>query len=293
MSTATSKTLWKHMKCFSNNMHSTRAELLRDAFAAFNLSKISRQPVQRVTHMLSMKVCGIMSRVHGANSLMNGIWRICCFLSKQRTKLSVPTHMSQSQQLSSTCNFEGCPCGPCTLVNWVHACRHGWLQPHSFMPQEGVVRACLTGRLSRTALRSTAMRLLPPLAALVAPPPQKEVAVIPYAERPATVEALRRYGDNAAFHLPGRQVLAQHCALCNQWITSSSKMKQQFRLSHADIYQEFMRDACNLCSKFNSPSSPCPHWIQVQGAQAAPLSVYSVMANMHAPPTWPKVWTRK
>ena len=96
-------------------------------------------------------------------------------------------------------------------------------------------------------------------AAQAAPSTLTEVEVVPYAERPATVAALRRYGDNAAFHLPDRQVLARYCALCNQWTTSSSKMKQHFRLSHAEVYQEFMHDACNLCSKFNSPDSPCPH----------------------------------
>ena len=96
-------------------------------------------------------------------------------------------------------------------------------------------------------------------AAQAAPSTLTEVEVVPYAERPATVAALRRYGDNAAFHLPDRQVLAQYCALCNQWITSASKMKQHFRLSHAEVFQEFVRDACNLYSKFNSPGSPCPH----------------------------------
>ena len=73
------------------------------------------------------------------------------------------------------------------------------------------------------------------------------------------IEALRRCGDNAAFHLPDQQVLAKHCALCNQWITCTSKMKQHFRLSHAHAFREFMRDAGNPCSKFNSPGSPCPH----------------------------------
>ena len=83
-------------------------------------------------------------------------------------------------------------------------------------------------------------------AAQPAPSTLTEAEVVPYAERPATVAALRRYGDNAAFHLPDRQVLAQHCALCIQWITNASKMKQHFRLSHAEVFQECMRDACNL-----------------------------------------------
>ena len=92
-------------------------------------------------------------------------------------------------------------------------------------------------------------------AAPSAPTSQAQLEEAPYAERPTTTEALRRYGDNAAFHLPDCKVLAQHCALCNQRITDSRKMKQHFRLLHAEVYH----DACNLCSKFNSPGPPCPH----------------------------------
>ena len=81
----------------------------------------------------------------------------------------------------------------------------------------------------------------------------------PYASRPSTITAICRCGDNVAFHLPDRKVLAQHCALCHQWITDPSKMKQHYRLSHAEVYQVFMNDAAKLCSKFNSLGSPCLH----------------------------------
>ena len=157
--------MWmKHMRCFSNNMHSTLAEWLSDPFAAYNLSKTSKRPTQRVTRMLSTRACGVMSRVHGANSFMNEIWRICGFLSKPLIKLFMQTHVSPVWQLSTICIFEGCPCGPYMLINWVHDCLHDWLQPQSFAPQDGIAQACPTGLLSRTAPRSIVTRLLPPSA---------------------------------------------------------------------------------------------------------------------------------
>ena len=36
-------------------------------------------------------------------------------------------------------------------------------------------------------------------------------------------------------------------------------MKQHLRLSHASDYQQFFAPASRLCSKFNTPGSPCEH----------------------------------
>ena len=66
---------------------------------------------------------------------------------------------------------------------------------------------------------------------------------VPYAQRPHVVSAVRRHGDNAAFHLPDRHVLTHHCALCNQWSTVPGKMKQQYRLSHSATHETFAHPA--------------------------------------------------
>ena len=62
--------------------------------------------------------------------------------------------------------------------------------------------------------------------------------IVPYAQRPHVLSAVRRHGDNAAFHLPDRHVLTHHCALCNQWSTVRGKMKQHYRLSHSATHEE-------------------------------------------------------
>ena len=80
-------------------------------------------------------------------------------------------------------------------------------------------------------------------------------ANLPYAQRP--YEAMTRYGDNAAFHLPDRHVLTHRCALCHQWITEPGKVKQRYRLSHTRTYEQYLHPAANLCSGFNTPESPC------------------------------------
>ena len=72
---------------------------------------------------------------------------------------------------------------------------------------------------------------------------------VPYAQKPHVIRAVRRHGDNAAFHLPDRSVLTHHCALCNQWITVPGKMKQHYRLSHAATHEEFANPAAKLCSR--------------------------------------------
>ena len=70
---------------------------------------------------------------------------------------------------------------------------------------------------------------------------------VPYAQRPHVVSAVRRHGDNAAFHLPDRHVLTHPCALCNQWITVPGKMKQHYRLSHSATHEAFAHPAAKLC----------------------------------------------
>ena len=84
--------------------------------------------------------------------------------------------------------------------------------------------------------------------------------IAPYAQRPHVPSAVRRHGDNAAFHLPDRQVLTHHCALRNQWITVPGKMKQRYRLSHSATYEEFAHPAAKLWSRFNTSGSPCEHF---------------------------------
>ena len=83
--------------------------------------------------------------------------------------------------------------------------------------------------------------------------------IVPYAQAPHVVRAVRRHGDNAAFHLPNRHVLTHHCALCNQWMTVPGKMKQHYTLSHAATHGEFATPAAKLCSRFNTSGSPCEH----------------------------------
>ena len=82
---------------------------------------------------------------------------------------------------------------------------------------------------------------------------------LPYIDRPTVRSLLARHAENAAFHLKDRQRLQDYCALCSQWIASSGKLKQHFRLSHASDYQQFLAPASRLCSKFNTPGSPCEH----------------------------------
>ena len=81
-----------------------------------------------------------------------------------------------------------------------------------------------------------------PLGAHVAPSAQhvasETLQDVPYAKKPHVVCAVQRHGDNAAFHLPDRRVLAHHCALCHQWITVPGEMKQHHRQSHAAIHAE-------------------------------------------------------
>ena len=59
-----------------------------------------------------------------------------------------------------------------------------------------------------------------------------------------------------SIYLKDRQRLQHYCALCSQWIASSGKIKQHFRLSHASDYQQFLAPASRLRSKFNTPGSP-------------------------------------
>ena len=104
---------------------------------------------------------------------------------------------------------------------------------------------------------------LPSLGASVAPSEAQvesdTLQDVPYAQRPHVVSAVRRHGDNAAFHLPDRHVLTHHCALCNQWITVPGKMKQHYRLSHSATHEAFAHPAAKLCSRFNTSGSPCEH----------------------------------
>ena len=47
--------------------------------------------------------------------------------------------------------------------------------------------------------------------------------------------------------------------LCSQWVSDPGKMKQHYRLSHAPDHQRFLQPASRLCSRFNTPGSPCNH----------------------------------
>ena len=82
---------------------------------------------------------------------------------------------------------------------------------------------------------------------------------MPYFARPAVRAVLARYAESAAFHLQDRRWLRHHCALCSQWVSDPGKMKQHYRLSHAPDHQRFLQPASRLCSKFNTPGSPCDH----------------------------------
>ena len=70
---------------------------------------------------------------------------------------------------------------------------------------------------------------------------------------------LLKYSENAAFHLKDRRWLRRYCALCSQWIACASKVKQHYRLSHQQDHERYMLPASRLCSKFNTPGSPCEH----------------------------------
>ena len=91
------------------------------------------------------------------------------------------------------------------------------------------------------------------------PTPAEHEDSEPYFNRPGVRELLHRYSENAAFHLQNRSWLRQYCALCSQWIASADKMKQHYRLSHASDHETYLIPASRLCSKFNTPGSPCEH----------------------------------
>ena len=82
---------------------------------------------------------------------------------------------------------------------------------------------------------------------------------MPYFQRTSVRAMLTKYSENAAFHLQDRQWLRHSCALCSQWIVCSSKVKQHYRLSHPTDHAQYLQSASRLCSKFNTPGSPCEH----------------------------------
>ena len=98
-----------------------------------------------------------------------------------------------------------------------------------------------------------------------------EEPLVPYSQRGYVQAALDRYGDNAAFHLPDRQALPSHCAICHQWVTDRSKMKQHHRLLHQHIRNT---------SRFNSPGSPCPHCQAITKAPRQHLSKCTVLSQL-------------
>ena len=82
---------------------------------------------------------------------------------------------------------------------------------------------------------------------------------LPYFRSPYVQALLLKYSENAAFHLKDRRWLRRYCALCSQWIACASKVKQHYRLSHQQDHERYMLPASRLCSKFNTPGSPCEH----------------------------------
>ncbi|CAE7250598.1 unnamed protein product [Symbiodinium natans] len=82
---------------------------------------------------------------------------------------------------------------------------------------------------------------------------------LPYFQRTSVRAMLTKYSENAAFHLQDRQWLRHYCALCSQWIVCTSKVKQHYRLSHPTDHAQYLQSASCLCSKFNTPGSPCEH----------------------------------
>ena len=75
-----------------------------------------------------------------------------------------------------------------------------------------------------------------------------------------------------------------YCALCSQWIACASKVKQHYRLSHQQDHERYMLPASRLCSKFNTPGSPCEHCgatIQASRQHPAKCTVLWQISLMH------------
>ena len=95
---------------------------------------------------------------------------------------------------------------------------------------------------------------------------------------------LLKYSENAAFRLQDRRWLRHYCALCSQWIACASKVKQHYRLSHQLDHERYMLPASRLCSKFNTPGSPCEHCgatIQASRQHPAKCTVLWQISLMH------------
>ena len=80
--------------------------------------------------------------------------------------------------------------------------------------------------------------------------------VVPTATRPelfaeTTLQTLlTKHGANAIYHLTDRQVYAQHCMQCGQWIASSKAMKLHYKHSHPDLLSTHASTALKLCASY-------------------------------------------
>ena len=105
---------------------------------------------------------------------------------------------------------------------------------------------------------------------------------LPYFRRPHVQALLLKYSENAAFRLQDRRWLRHYCALCSQWIACASKVKQHYRLSHQLDHEQYMLPASRLCSKFNTPASPCEHCgATIQASHPAKCTVLWQISLMH------------
>ena len=94
--------------------------------------------------------------------------------------------------------------------------------------------------------------------------PQSPAApVVPTATRPelfaeTTLQTLlTKHGANAIYHLTDRQVYAQHCMQCGQWIASSKATKLHYKHSHPDLLSAHASTALKLCASYTPCGSPC------------------------------------